>query len=54
LHVEEADALTDVSRVVFLIKEPKNLVDEYCNRVDHHDFRDFINSSTDIEKAKGT
>lgn len=54
LHIEEADTLTDVSRVVFLIKEPKNLVDEYCNRIDHHDFRDFINSSTDIEKAKRT
>jgi adenylate kinase family enzyme len=54
LRIEEADVLTDVSRAVFLIKEPKNLVDEYSNRIDHHDFRDFINSSTDIEKAKRT
>jgi adenylate kinase family enzyme len=54
LRIEEADALTDLSRIAFLIKEPKNLVDEYCNRIDHHDFRDFINSSTDVEKAKRT
>ena len=52
LTVEEADQLTEASRIVFLIKEPSNLVDDYCNRPDHQGFRDFINSASDIEKAK--
>ena len=54
LTVEEADQLTDPSRIVFLIKDPSNLVDDYCNRPDHQDFRDFINSTSDTEKAKAT
>lgn len=29
-------------------------MDEYCGRPDHQDFCDFINSSTDVEKAKRT
>ena len=29
-----------------------NLADDYCNRSDHQGFRDFINSASDIEKAK--
>lgn len=52
LTVEEANQLTEASRVVFLIKEPSNLVDDYCNRTDHQGFRDFINSASDVEKAK--
>lgn len=52
LTVEEAEKFTEVSRIVFLIKEPSNLVDEYCNRSDHQGFRDFINSASDIDKAK--
>ena len=52
LTIEEADKLTEPSRVVFLIKEPSNIVDDYCNRPDHQGFRDFINSATDVEKAK--
>ena len=52
LTVEEANQLTDSSRIVFLIKEPSNLVDDYCNRLDHQDFRDYINSTSDTEKAK--
>ena len=54
LTVEEADHLTDPSRIVFLIKEPSHLIDDYCNRPDHQDFRDFINSASDTEKAKAT
>lgn len=54
LTVEEARKYTDASRIVFLIKEPSNLVEEYCNRPDHQGFRDFINSASDIEKAKAT
>lgn len=52
LTVEEADKLTQASRVVFLIKEPSNLVDYYCNRPDHQEFSDYINSTSDTEKAK--
>lgn len=54
LNVEEADRLTDASRVVFLIKDPSNLVEDYCNRSDHQDFSEFINSSTNVENAKLT
>lgn len=52
LTVEEADRLTEASRVVFLIKDPSNLVDDYCNRPDHQGFSNFINSTSDIEKSK--
>lgn len=52
LTVEEAEKLTEASRVIFLIKDPSNLVDDYCNRPDHQGFSDFINSTSDIEKAK--
>lgn len=52
LTVEEADNLTEPSRIIFLIKEPSNLVDDYCNRPDHQGFHDFINSTSDLEKAK--
>ena len=52
LTMEEAEKLTEVSKIVFLIKEPSNLVDDYCNRPDHQGFSDFINSTSDIEKAK--
>ena len=52
LTVEEAEAITEASRIVFLIKEPSHLVDDYCNRPDHQGFCDFISSASDIEKAK--
>lgn len=52
LTIEEAEKFTEVSRIVFLIKEPSNLVDDYCNRPDHKGFSDFINSTSDTEKAK--
>ncbi|BBF42678.1 GnaT-family acetyltransferase [Lachnospiraceae bacterium KM106-2] len=52
LTVEEADQLTESSRIVFLIKDPSNLVDDYCNRPDHQGFSNYINSASDIEKAK--
>lgn len=54
LTVEEADCLTEPSRIIFLIKEPTDLVDDYCNRPDHKGFSDFLNSTSDIEKAKAT
>ena len=52
LTVEEAEKLTEASRIVFLIKEPSNLVDDYCSRPDHQGFSAFINSTSDFEKAK--
>lgn len=54
LTVEEAEKYTEAHRIVFLIKEPSNLVEDYCNRPDHQGFSDFINSASDIEKAKAT
>lgn len=54
LTVEEADRLTEPSRIVFLIKEPSHLVEDYCNREDHQGFSSFINSTSDVEKAKAT
>ena len=54
LTVEQADLLSDPSRVVFMIKEPTDLVDDYCNRPDHQGFSDFIHSATDFESAKRT
>lgn len=52
LTVEEADNLTVPSRVIFLIKEPSKLVDDYCNRPDHQGFSDYINSTSDVKKSK--
>jgi adenylate kinase family enzyme len=52
LTMEEVQKLTEPSRIVFLIKEPLNIVDDYCNRPDHQDFSDFINSTSDVGKAK--
>lgn len=54
LTMEEAEKFTEVSKIVFLIKEPSNLVDDYCNRPDHQGFSDFIKSTSDTEKAKAT
>lgn len=54
LTVEEARRLTDPERIVFLIKEPGHLVDDYCDRPDHQGFSRFIHSATHVEKAKAT
>ena len=54
LTMDEVEILTEPSRIVFLIKEPTNIVDDYCNRPDHQGFSDFINSASDVEKAKAT
>lgn len=52
LTMEQAEELTDASRIVFLIKEPSNIIEDYCNRPDHQDFNDYINSASDPEKSK--
>jgi len=52
LTLEDAGLLTDPSRIVFLIKDPSDLVEDYCNRPDHQGFSDFIHSASDVAKAK--
>ena len=54
LTVEQALMFSDPSRVVFLIKDPSNLVDEYRERWDHQGFNQYINSASDVEGAKKT
>lgn len=50
--VEQARQLTDSSHIAFLIRNPDNVIEEYCNRHDHTDFREFIESAADIPRAK--
>lgn len=52
LTLEEAEKSTDVSRITFLIKNPVNLIDDYCNRPDHEDFKNYIQSTTNVDFAK--
>ncbi len=54
LTVDEAEKFTEACRIVFLIKEPSNLIEDYCDRSDHRGFCEFINSASDIEIAKAT
>lgn len=54
LTMEQAEQITEPSRIVFLIKEPTNIIEDYCHRPDHQGFSDFINSASDSEKAKIT
>ncbi|MBR5389884.1 MAG: shikimate kinase [Clostridia bacterium] len=52
LTLEQARAITEPSRIVFLLRDPHDLVDDYCSRPDHQDFSSYIHSATDFEKAK--
>lgn len=52
LTVEEASRLTEPWRIVFLLRDPRNLADDYCNRPDHEDFRNFVYSASNPAKAK--
>ena len=54
LTMEEAEKYTEASRIAFLTREPSNLIEDYCNRPDHQGFSAFINSASDVEKAKAT
>lgn len=54
LTIDQAKMITEPSKIAFMVKEPYDLVDDYCNRPDHQDFSDFIHSATDFEKAKAT
>ena len=46
LTVAQALAFSEPARVVFLIKDPSNLVDEYGNRPDHQGFLRYLNYNT--------
>ncbi len=50
----EAEILSVPSRIVFMLREPTGLVEEYSSRPDHQDFRAFLHSASDVEKAKNT
>ena len=52
LTMEEAMRITDLSHIVFLIKNPENIIDDYCNRKDHDDFKQFIYSASNLDAAK--
>lgn len=52
LTVEQAGALTEPERIVFLLREPSDLVGEYCARPDHAGFRRFLESATDVPGAR--
>lgn len=52
LTIEEANEITDSDHIVFLLKKPENIVEGYCNRADHDDFKQFVNQASDLEKAK--
>lgn len=52
LRIDEAEKLTDPSRIAFLIKDPSDLVDDYCSRPDHQSFSNFLNSASDPERAR--
>ena len=54
LTLEQVSLFTDPARVVFLLKEPSNIIEDYCNRPDHQGFNSFINSASDPVKAKAT
>lgn len=54
LTVEQALMFSEPSRVVFLLKDPSNLVDEYRERWDHQGFNRYLNSASDVESAKKT
>ncbi len=54
LTVDEADRLTEADRIVFLIKDPENIISDYCDRPDHDGFNRFINSASNPEQAKRT
>ena len=52
LTLEQAEKITDPSRIVFMLREPVGIIDEYCNRPDHQDFKEYIESATNPETAK--
>ncbi|RKM54658.1 shikimate kinase [Butyrivibrio sp. X503] len=54
LSIDQIEKLSDHSKAAFMISDPTDLVETYCDRPDHQDFSDYIHSATDYEKAKKT
>lgn len=52
LSLKEAMQLTVPERIVFLLRNPQNVIEDYCNRRDHEDFNQFINSASNPALAK--
>jgi len=52
LTLNEAMRITDSKHIVFLLRNPKNVIDDYCNRPDHDDFNQYINSASNQSLAK--
>ncbi len=52
LTLKEAERITDPDRVVFLVRNPQNLIDDYCHRPDHDDFNQYIHSASNPDLAK--
>lgn len=53
LTVEEARLIANQDQIVYLIRENNdNIIDDYINRKSHIGFKLFINSSSNVEKAK--
>lgn len=54
LTMEDIARFSDPSRAVFLITDPTDIVERYCDRPDHQGFNDYIHSATDYAKARET
>ncbi|MDD7413181.1 MAG: shikimate kinase [Eubacteriales bacterium] len=54
LSAEEAGRLTEPGRIVFLVKEPSRLLEDYCARPDHEGFARFLESASDPARARAT
>ncbi|MDO5435599.1 MAG: GNAT family N-acetyltransferase [Clostridia bacterium] len=54
MTMDELDRLSDPSRAAFLLRNPVDIVEEYCNRPDHQGFSDFIHSASDYASAAKT
>lgn len=52
LTLEEAGRITEPDHIAFLIRDPRDLIADYCNRSDHTDFSGYINSAKHMEHAK--
>jgi len=54
LTLEQVSCFTDPAHVVFLLKDPSDIIEDYCSRPDQQGFSSFINSASDTAKAKAT
>lgn len=52
LTLRQAAAITTSDHIVFLLRDPHNIIADYCGRPDHRDFTNYINSASDPEYAK--